>query len=100
MSNALSFLLLIALGATAWLWRVRLGAEKRIDALAAEVESLEVERKDLLRRFEVESLARKRQSEELAELRRRSDKARRRTEKSPEVPLGTGARIRDIEVEL
>ena len=58
MSNALSVLLLVALAATAWLWRGRLASEKRIDALATEVESLEVERKDLLRRFEVESLAR------------------------------------------
>lgn len=100
MSNALSFLLLIALGAVAWLWRGRLAAEKRSDVLSTELEALEVERKDLLRRFEVESLARKKQSEELAELRRRSDKVRRRTEKTPEVPLGTAARIRDIEVEL
>ncbi len=100
MLNALSFLLLIALCAAAWLWRGRQGAEKRIEQLAAEMESLEVERKDLLRRFELESQARKRQSEELAELRRRSDKAKRRTEKSPEVPLGTASRIRDIEVEL
>lgn len=100
MLNALSFLLLIALVAVAWLARARQETARRIRALEADLVALERERKDLARRVEHESQARKKQSEELVELRRRSDKARRRTEKTPEAPLGTATRIRDVELEL
>lgn len=100
MSNALSLLLVVALIAVAWLAHARQGVEKRRLALAADRESLEVERKDLLRRLEQEGQARKKQGEELALLRNRADKARRRAEKTPEAPLGTASRIRDVEVEL
>lgn len=100
MLNALSFLLLVALVGVAWLARERRGSAKRSLALETELAELEGERKDLARRVEHESQARKKQSEELAELRRRSDKAKRRAEKSPEAPLGTAARIRDVELEL
>jgi chromosome segregation ATPase len=100
MSNALSLLLLLAVAAAAWLGYARQAVEKRRLALAAELEALEVERKDLLRRLDHEAQARKKQGEELAELRRRADKARRRAEKAPEAPLGTASRIRDVEVEL
>lgn len=100
MLNALSFLLLVALVVVAWLARERQGSAKRTLGLETELAELEGERKDLARRVEHESQARKKQSEELAELRRRSDKAKRRAEKSPEAPLGTAARIRDGELEL
>lgn len=100
MLNALSFLLLIALVAVAWLARARQETARRSRALEADLVALERERKDLARRVEHESQARKKQSEELVELRRRSDKARRRTEKTPEAPLGTATRIRDVELEL
>lgn len=100
MSNVLSLLLLVAAAAAAWLAYARQMAEKRRRVLAADLEALEVERKDLLRRLEHEGQARKKQGEELAELRRRADKARRRAEKTPDAPIGTAARIRDVEVEL
>lgn len=100
MSNALSFLLVLAVGCAIWLYQRGQGALRRIAALESERESVEVERKDLLRRLERESQGRARQAEELSELRRRNDKARRRAERSPEAPLGTASRIRDIEVEL
>jgi len=100
MLNALSFLFLIALAAVAWLARGRQEAAKRILGLEADLVALERERKDLSRRVEHEGQARKKQSEELVELKRRSDKARRRTEKGPEAPLGTASRIRDVELEL
>lgn len=100
MLNALSFLLVISIAGAVWLALAWRKAEKRSLDLAAAVAALEGERKDWIRRADHESHARKKQSEELAELRRRADKARRRAEKPPEAPLGTAARIRDIEVEL
>lgn len=100
MLNALSFLLLISIAGAVWLARAWRQAEKRSLDLAADVAALEGERKDLIRRGDHESQARKKQSEELAELRRRADKSKRRTEKTPEAPLGTASRIRDVEVEL
>jgi len=100
MLNALSFLLVISIAGAVWLGLAWRKAEKRSLDLAAAVAALEGERKDLIRRGEHESQARKKQSEELAELRRRADKAKRRAEKAPEAPLGTAARIRDVEVEV
>jgi chromosome segregation ATPase len=100
MLNGLSFLLLISVAGMVWFARAWRQAEKRSLDLAGEVAALEGERKDLIRRGDHESQARKKQSEELAELRRRADKAKRRAEKLPEAPLGTAARIRDVEVEL
>jgi chromosome segregation ATPase len=100
MLNALSFLLLISIAGAVWLALAWRKAEKRSVDLASAVSALEGERKDLIRRGDHESQARKKQSEELAELRRRADKARRRAEKPPEAPLGTAARIRDVEVEF
>ena len=99
MSNALSFLLLISVAGAVWLARAWQQAEKRSLELAAAVAALEGERKDLIRRGDHESQARKKLSEELIELRRRADKAKRRVEKTPEAPVGTAARIRDVEVE-
>jgi chromosome segregation ATPase len=101
MSNALS--LLLALGfaaATAWFVRAWQIGEKKNRDLAARLETLEAERKELARRIEQESQARKRQSEELALLRQKAEKSKRRAEKTPELPLGTAARIRDVELEV
>ena len=100
MLNALSFLLLVALGAVVWLARERQGAAKQTLGLETALAALASEKKDLVRRAEHESQARRKQSEELVELKRRSDKAKRRSEKIPEAPLGTAARIRDVELEL
>lgn len=103
MSNVLSLLLavLVVAGIAAfWVVRALRDAEQRRLALASELEASAAECKELLRRVEHESQARKKQGEELAELRRRADKAKRRAEKGPEAPLGTAARIRDIEQEL
>lgn len=101
MSNVLSLLLALVFAATAaWFWRASQASEKRNRELAARIEELEAARKELARRVEHESQARRKQSEELVALRNRSDKSKRRSEKTPEVPLGTAARIRDVELEL
>ncbi|MBK7947845.1 MAG: hypothetical protein IPK00_03685 [Deltaproteobacteria bacterium] len=101
MSNALSLLLALVFAATtAWfVWSTR-AAEKKNVELAARVEALESERKELSRRADHESQARRKQAEELAQLRNKADKTKRRAEKTPELPLGTAARIRDVEVEV
>lgn len=101
MSNALSLLLAIVFAATtAWFVRAWQAAEKKSRDLAARLEALEAERKELARRVDHESHARKKQSEELALLRNKADKTKRRAEKTPELPLGTAARIRDVELEV
>lgn len=100
MSNALSFLLVLAVGAVVWLARGQRAAQARIVALEAELATGAAEKKEIQRRLESDQQARRKQAEELAELRRRSDKARRRVEKAPELPLGPAARIREVEVEL
>lgn len=101
MSNVLSLLLsLVFVATTAWFVRAWQAAEKRNRDLAVRIDELEAARKELSRRVDHESQARKKQSEELVLLRNKSDKSKRRAEKTPEVPLGTAARIRDVEVEL
>ncbi|MEZ4330808.1 MAG: hypothetical protein R3F35_03605 [Myxococcota bacterium] len=100
MSMALSFLLLLALIGAGWLFQAWRGAEGRTGALAERVASLEGERRELEKRLEQEGQARRKQAEALAEYRKRSDKAKRRAEKGPELPLGTAARVRDLELEL
>lgn len=100
MSTALSFLLAIALLGAGWWLRAWRAAEARNAGLMGRVESLENERRELARRLEQEAQARRKQAEALAENRRRADKAKRRVEKAPELPLGTAARVRDLELEL
>lgn len=101
MSNALSLLLALVFAATtAWFVRAWQAAEKRNRDHATRLDALEAERKELARRVEHESQARKKQAEELVLLRNKADKTKRRAEKTPELPLGTAARIRDVELEV
>jgi len=78
-------------------WR---SAESRADDLQADVESLRARAEKLETKLSRESSTRQRQAEELAGLRKKSDKAKRRQSKTPEQPLGTLARIRDHEAEV
>ncbi|MBY0401726.1 hypothetical protein K2X89_15650 [Myxococcota bacterium] len=101
MSNVLSlFLALVFAAAAAWFFRAARMGEKRGLDLAARIDELEAARKELSRRLEHESQARRKQAEDLVQLRSKSDKSKRRSEKTPELPLGTAARIRDVELEL
>lgn len=101
MSNALSLVpLLVLAAATVWFVRASQAAQRRAQALEARIDALEGERKELARRLEHEGQARRKQAEELVQLRSKADKSKRRSEKTPEVPLGTAARIRDVEVEV
>ena len=80
------------------LWR---SAETRAGALAAEVERLSEERADLTTRLSREGAKQKKQAEELAERRKRAEKTRKRQAKgAPERPLGTAARMRDLEEQI
>lgn len=101
MSNALSLLLAVVFAvSTAWFVRASQNGEKKSRELAARLEALEAERKELARRVEHVGQARKKQAEELSALRNKADKTKRRAEKTPELPLGTAARIRDVELEV
>lgn len=100
MVNALVFLLVLAAAAIVHFVRLWRRAEAERESLSQAEVAAETERKALEKRLDGEQQARRKQGEELAELRRRNDKAKRRAEKSPEVPLGTAARIRDIEEQL
>lgn len=91
-------LLIGALAGLAFLARQWRAAEARALGLQSEIESLEEERKDLRAHLSKETQGRKRHSEELATLRNKADKAKRRQTKTPDSPLGTTARIRDHEV--
>ena len=79
------------------LWRM---AEARAARLQTESEALEAEGKDLGARLSKETQSRKKLAEELANLRNRADKAKRRQGRTVEQPLGTVARIRDHEAQL
>ncbi len=80
------------------LWR---SAEAHAGALAGEIERLSGERAELVTRLSREGAKQKKQAEELAELRRRADKTRKRQAKgASEKPLGTAARIRDLEDQI
>jgi chromosome segregation ATPase len=78
-------------------WRKATGrvAQLEIEAtrMAAKAEKLAVD-------LSKEARARRRQSEELASLRKRAEKTKRRKMKSADQPLGTSQRIRDHEAEV
>lgn len=78
----------------ALLWR---RAELGLRARKAENDGLEASMRTLEAAFDKERKARSRQAEELAELRKRADKAKRRTGKSVSQPMGTASRIQDLE---
>ena len=79
------------------LWRK---AEDRVARLEEEAETLTTEGKQLAASLSKETQARKRLSDELASLRNKADKAKRRQAKTVDRPLGTTARIRDHESQI
>ena len=79
------------------LWRI---AEGRAARLQAEIETLAAESKRLGASLSKQTQARKRQAEELATLRNKADKTKRRQSKAVDQPLGTAARIRDHEARV
>ena len=79
------------------LWRV---AEARVARLQRETEVLAAEGKQLGESLSKQTQGRKRQSEELATLRNKAEKAKRRQTKTVDQPLGTSARIRDHEARV
>jgi len=88
---------LIGVGGTglfALLWR---RAELAMRAREAKNDGLKTALAALETHVEKERKARSRQAEELAELRKRADKAKRRTGKNAPQPMGTASRIQDLE---
>jgi DNA repair exonuclease SbcCD ATPase subunit len=82
----------------ALLWR---GADVRAQEQAAANEKLSAEREDLKTRLARESQGRKKQADELASLRKRADKSKKRQSKTaPGQPMGITSRIGDLESEL
>lgn len=83
------------------LWRVAAG---RARALEAERDALLGERSELATRLSQANQARKKQAEELASFRKRADKVRKRTRRAEknasDLPLGTAARLADLEAEI
>jgi len=78
----------------ALLWR---RAELGMQAREAENAGLKAATDALEASVEKERKSRSRQAEELAELRKRADKAKRRTGKNAPQPMGTATRIQDLE---
>ena len=78
----------------ALLWR---RAESGLRAREAEKDGLEASMRELELAVQKERKARSRQAEELAELRKRTDKAKRRQGKGVAQPMGTASRIQDLE---
>jgi chromosome segregation ATPase len=79
------------------LWRK---AEDRVVRLEEEAETLTTDGMQLAASLSKEAQARKRLSDELASLRNKADKAKRRQAKTVDRPLGTTARIRDHESQI
>jgi len=99
-----SALLLAALAAAALvsvLWR---RSETRLSATQARLESLLEEREELATQLSRERQGRAKQGEELADLRKRLDKSKKRSARAEkgggDLPLGTAARLTDLEAEL
>ena len=78
----------------ALLWR---RAESGLRAREAEKDGLEASMRELELAVQKERKARSRQADELAELRKRTDKAKRRQGKGVAQPMGTASRIQDLE---
>lgn len=91
----------LAAAAFAVLWR---SAEGTRGVLAGELETVTGEREELATRLARETAARKKQAEELATLRKRADKAKRREARAEkgggDRAVGTAARMADLEAEL
>jgi len=83
--------------AAGWLWR---RAEGRVDRLVRERERLESQRREIEARLDRSEKARKRQAEALSSFRRKGDKARKRDSRPASLPMGTAARVQDLETAL
>ncbi|GEM_PF-1892130 len=99
-----SALLLAAIAAAALLGVLWRRSETRLSATGAELEALHEEREELATRLGRERQGRTKQGQELAVLRKRLDKSKKRSaraEKSGgDLPLGTAARLTDLESQL
>jgi DNA repair exonuclease SbcCD ATPase subunit len=93
-------LMLVAIAAALVLARLWRTAEGRVVALQLEIETLVAGGKQLESSLSKQAQARKKQAEELAVLRNKTDKAKRRQSKTVDQPLGTTARIRDHEAQV
>lgn len=81
------------------LWRTAAG---QIGLLEAEQTKANAEREDLTAQLDREMRARKKQAEELSEIRKRTDKAKKRQAKQgkpAEQPMGTAARLGELTAE-
>jgi chromosome segregation ATPase len=90
-------LVVVAIAAGLFVARLWRAAEERANGLQAEVDLLAEKTARLEADLSKETRARGRQAEDLAALRKKADKTKRRKEKAVEQPLGTTARIRDHE---
>ena len=82
-------------------WR---GARQVARRVESERDELAAAREELTARLARETQARKKQSDELADLRKRADKARKRSARAErggaDLPLGTAARVSDLEAQV
>lgn len=108
MVSGISSLLLALLGVTmigataiVVVWR---RAEARAAESAADVEALRSEREAVAERLRREQKARAQQGEELAGLRKRTEKAKKRSARADkgavDLPLGTALRVSDLEAQV
>jgi len=100
MSEWVSIVALLAFGAAivlAWLWRSALAESARLVEEAGRAATRERELEQTLAR---ESAARKRQADDLAAHRKRSEKTRKRQSKPGAQPLGTASRIQELEATI
>jgi chromosome segregation ATPase len=93
----LAFAGLVATGLATLLWR---GANSRELLLRGQKQELELELEAVRSELAREKKSRGRQVEELASLRKRADKAKKRSAKSAPAPLGTASRVQDLVVAL
>lgn len=87
----------VGLVASGWLWR---RAEGRAAGLVQERERLESRCRELEASLDRGEKARKRQAETLSTFRRKADKTRKRESRTAALPLGTAARVQDLETAL
>ncbi len=100
MSDGMMLLLICMVAGMVFLARFWRSAEGLATRRAEAIEALEVERESLRASLSKETQARKEKTADLASLRNKADKSKRRKSKRVEQPLGTAARIRDHEAQL
>lgn len=84
-----------------WLWRSSVAKAVELEQAR---DGLAVERGELMAQLARASQTRRKQSEELASLKKRADKAKKRTARtekgSPDLPLGTASRLTDLKEQV